>query len=202
MVKAFVGKLTARWRNGPPVKVVAMAEDLPVPAPDDARGLLWRRRVYVVAAQPIHQIAPTVAHEAVGHFGLRALLGRRWRRFMDAIHRTAQAGRDRPLRRLRDRIKKIYADRRGRCRLPPRALADEISARAVEERTHWLTGKMKPRRTRLKERFSKVKQLLRRPPAEKIRLGYEHLAATLGAAARWLAGSSPEGRAAWNARRG
>ena len=179
-IKGIVRKLSAKWRSAPPIDVVPTAADLPVPAPVDVRGLYWRKRVWVVADQPIELIAKTLNHEVVAHHGLRVLLKGRWRNFMDALHRGSLAAKDRPLRKLRDQVRKTYVDRRGRCTLRRRTLADEISAAAVEDCTNPFTGEFKPKRWRWKARFSEVVlQLRSRKP---ITLGYQHLMAALRAA--------------------
>lgn len=206
-VTGFVSTLAAKWRSAPPIEVVATPHDLPVPAPSDARGLFWRRRVYIVADQPTELIAKTLNHEVVAHHGLRQLLGSKWHAFMAGLHRGMKAGKDRPLRRLRDHVKQAYVNRRGRCTLPHHLLADEVAAAAVEDATHAWTGAFKPRRAKVKERFGKVLQMLRQRSGRKLNLGYHHLIAALEAAAqrlkvkRWTPGQGPQQFRSHRARR-
>ena len=187
-VKSFVKKISSKWRSAPPIAVVPTAADLPLDAPSDARGLYWRKSVWLVANQPVESIAKTLNHEVVAHHGLRLLLKDKWHSFMAAVHRGSQARNNRPLKRLRDRVKKAYVDRRGRCKLRPAQLADEITAAAVEDCTSPATGETALKRTRWKVRFSEVLKILRSPRAKSKPpvFGLHHVLSALRAAASKL----------------
>lgn len=187
-VKGFVQKIAAKWRCAPPIEVVPTAADLPLDAPADARGLYWRRRVWLVANQPVESIAKTLNHEVVAHHGLRLVLKDKWHTFMAAFHRGIQTAKTRPLKRLRDQVKKAYVDRRGRCTLRPAQFADEIAAAAVEDCTSPTTGETALKRTRWKVRFSEVLKILHRPKKKgKVPVfGLHHLMSALRAAASKL----------------
>jgi hypothetical protein len=137
-----VARICARWEGGPEVQVVDTAAQMPVPMPPDAVGLFYRRRVFVVAQQPAQDIAPILAHEAIGHYGLRAVLGGGWRRFILAVRTAAYKGGDLFLRRVRRRVRNVYVDERGRRCLRPIQEGDEIAARVAELLFDRRTGRL------------------------------------------------------------
>lgn len=129
-----VASITKAWAHGPEVLVVPDVEDLPFTASPDTRGVFTSLRVFIVASKARHRIGTTLAHEAIGHAGLRLALGpAAWRRFMLAVHRAACKGGDTFLRRLRCHIRQTYCDERGRRYLKPALEADELVASAAEE---------------------------------------------------------------------
>ena len=142
---SIVNWLTARWKSGPVVRIAPTARHLPFPAPDDARGLHWNGTVHLVANQPPDSLAQTLAHEAVGHYGLRAMLGKEWPHFMRHIQLGLQAG-DPGLRTLQSHIRSAYVDDAGRYCLSPRQEADEIAAYAAEELLCLQSGRIRPGR--------------------------------------------------------
>lgn len=134
---AVTHRITSTWRAGPPVSVVATPADLPVPAPDDVRGMFWRGEAWVVASNhPRGGVARTLAHEAVGHHGLRQLLGPAWREFMVSIRRGA--GADPKLGALQAHIGEVYGP------LRPAQLGDEIAAHLAERLAHPINGRLRP----------------------------------------------------------
>lgn len=138
-----ISHLTAEWEYGPPVEVVSNIEDLPVKAPDDAVGLYYRKKVYIVAAQPNKNIAKTLAHEALAHAGTRtALGGAGCRRFMLALRSAAMKGSDVLLRRLWTRVIAVYVDGRGRRYLSPAQEGNEILAALAEQSFDRRTGRI------------------------------------------------------------
>lgn len=136
---------TSRWPRGPRVRIAPTAGQLPFPQSDDVRGVYWNGEVHLVAAQPIDSLAQTLAHEAVGHFGLRQLLGREWPHFMRHLHDGVRAG-DPGLQRLRNHIRRSYADETGQYHLSHRQEADEIAAYVAEELVRMEDGSIRPAR--------------------------------------------------------
>ncbi len=66
-----------KWAAAPEVICVQSVEELPFDADDDARGAYYRDRVYLVADN-LHDDAEVefvLAHEVIGHLGLRTVLG-------------------------------------------------------------------------------------------------------------------------------
>lgn len=134
LAKIEVGRLTADWCAGPPVTVVPSVADLPVAVPADVVGLFYRRKVFIVAAQPRDRLGRVLAHEAFGHFGLRKALGRvGWRRFMLAVHTAARKGGDTFLRGLHGKVKSLYGNDRGKTELRPVQQADELVSAYAED---------------------------------------------------------------------
>jgi hypothetical protein len=77
-VEAQVAGITSQWENAPPIRVVQRSEDLPFPDEGLAAGSFdpTTGTVYLVADNlSPRDVARTVMHEAVGHFGLRATFG-------------------------------------------------------------------------------------------------------------------------------
>lgn len=127
--QAAVNGVAKHWHYGPSVAVVQDAGALPWPAPPDTRGAYSPRdgSAFVVAAQSRAEMLQVLAHEAVGHHGLRALFGPGWRHFMTAISDGVRDG-DPLLRLLAERIRDVYVDESGACDLTARAVADEVAA--------------------------------------------------------------------------
>lgn len=136
---------TARWHRGPKVHIAPTARDLPVPAPDDARGLYLRGDVHLVAAQPLDSLAQTLAHEAVGHHGLRQLMGSEWKHFMRHISEGVRAG-EPGLQQISQHIRHTYVDDAGNYQLTARQESDEISGYLAEQLLCFSTGSIKPDR--------------------------------------------------------
>lgn len=142
---AVVSWFTSQWRAGPKVSIAPTARHLPFNAPDDARGLHWRGEVHVVASQPADSLAQTMVHEAVGHFGMRELLGKEWPHFMRHIQDGVRAG-DPGLLKIREHIRAAYVDDLGEYCLNPMQEADEIAAYVAEEILCMRTGEIRPAR--------------------------------------------------------
>lgn len=136
---------TNRWSAGPKMTVAPTARHLPFPAPDDARGMHWRGEVHLVANQAPDSLAQTVAHEAIGHFGLRALLGKEWPHFMRHIQDGVRSS-DPGLLKIRAHIRAAYVDDLGEYCLNPMQEADEIAAYVAEEILCMRTGEIRPAR--------------------------------------------------------
>lgn len=129
-----VANLTSTWRRSPAVTVVRSVADLPFTAPADARGAFLPRtgETYIVAnTQPLAQITDTVAHEVLGHLGMRQHLGRHWREFMGAVQDGVRRG-DWWLGEFRHDVRRAYVDDQGQAYLTPIQEADEVVAAVTE----------------------------------------------------------------------
>lgn len=136
---------TSRWQRGPKVHIAPTARHLPVLAPEDARGLFYRGEVHVVAEQAPTTVVQTLAHEAVGHYGMRKWLGAEWPTFMRGIQNGAKSG-DMGLRQLQAHIRQTYVDGKGNYQLSALQESDEIAAYAAEELICYQTGTLRPDR--------------------------------------------------------
>lgn len=140
-----VHRLTASWRAGPKVSVAPSTQALPFPAPDDARGLYWKGEVHLVAGQPAQELAETLAHEAVGHYGLRNMLGAEWPHFLRHIQAGVRSGDD-GLIHVQQHIRNTYLDAAGHYTLTSAQEADEIAAYVAESIVCTESGKIRPQR--------------------------------------------------------
>ena len=160
----IVDEMTASWENGPVFKVVATAKDLPGgKQPGDARGLLQNGTAYIVAANnPTRDaIARTLGHEAIGHYGLWKALGvEGTRKFRANVQLAIKTG-NKPLNAIRDKVRSLYVDERGKFNLSPEQEADEIAAFAVEEAIDPVTGEFRPGFGFFKSVWAKIAEFLR-----------------------------------------
>lgn len=101
--------------------------------------------MHVVASQAPDSLAQTMVHEAVGHFGMRALLGTEWPHFMRHIQDGVRSG-DPGLLKIRAHIRAAYVDDLGEYCLNPMQEADEIAAYVAEEILCMRTGEIRPAR--------------------------------------------------------
>jgi hypothetical protein len=106
VVDGVVNQITPTWKNAPSVEIVQSVEELPQAIKDqiardqvNPRGLYDpdSRQVYLVADNIRDQAdaAITLAHEALGHFGLRSVLADKFDTMMDDIYRTNKMVKDR-----------------------------------------------------------------------------------------------------------
>jgi hypothetical protein len=86
-----------------------------------------------------------MVHEAVGHYGLRALLGAEWPHFMHHIRLGLQAG-DPGLQKIQQHVQRAYVDDAGQYCLNSQQEADEIAAYVAEEILCMRTGEIRPAR--------------------------------------------------------
>lgn len=162
----IVDSLTAKWKGGPKVSVVATTLDLPGENPPDVRGLYTPGHIYIVAGAHRsgkdlrRSLARTLAHEAVAHFGLRHMLGRAgWNQLMKNVRLAIEAG-NKPLTAIQAYVRETYKNKDGSYSLHPDAEADEIAAKAVEDAID-ADGNFKPGFGFFKEVWAKVAQFLR-----------------------------------------
>lgn len=145
LAEQAVLRLTGQWRGAPPVTVVPSARDLPFAVPDDTRGAFLHGdgKAYIVAnSQPLDLVPDTVAHEVLGHHGLRAELGKNWRSFMGALQAGVRSG-DWWLNEIRNDVRAAYVDEHGHNYLHSLAEADELAAATVESRFHVPSGRIR-----------------------------------------------------------
>lgn len=162
-VRRIVGELSAAWKDGPTLEVVATPADLPIDAPSDARGLIYKGTAYVVARNHNDKngIAKTLAHEAIGHYGLWKILGKDGaRQFAKNLQLAIKSG-NKPLTALSQQIRDMYVDDNGDFNLTPQQEADEIAAFAVENAIDPVTGEFKPGFGFFKQVWAKVAEFLR-----------------------------------------
>lgn len=161
--QAHVDALTKTWANAPKIVVVKSTTDLPIEAPTDARGLYFRKTVYVVADNNANarEVAETLSHEAIAHHGLREMLGRDdWLRLMGNIQLALASG-NKPLNAIRAEVRKAYVDENGVYNLNKNQESDEITARAVESAIDPETGEFRPGFGFMKSVYAKLAQFLR-----------------------------------------
>lgn len=99
-VDKFVAGFTKNWKNAPPIVVVQSVDGLP---PNMQAQLLRDRAgdvpgafnpndetVYLIAdnIKNPHQVALTIVHESIGHYGLQAILGAEYRKVMHRLYNT------------------------------------------------------------------------------------------------------------------
>jgi transposase len=144
------------------VTVVATPEDLPVDAPSDAKGLYHNGKAWIVASNNANarEVAETYAHEVIGHYGLRNMLGREaFAKTMGLIQLAIKSG-NKPLNAIRDQIRKTYVDENGKFNLTPNQEADEIAA-AVAQNAIDENGNIKAGFGFMKAVYAKIAQFLR-----------------------------------------
>lgn len=140
-VTQIVQRITGKWRGAPPVTIVNTPADLPVKAPSDVRGMWRQGQAFIVATQSLVGVEDTLAHEIIGHHGMREALGRSWRSFMFGVQSGARSG-DSKLRCFREDVRSAYTDESGACNLSPLVESDEIAAAVAESRFNGVTGRM------------------------------------------------------------
>lgn len=130
--KLAVDHIVGNWLGAPSVKVVRQTTDLPIAAPADVRGLYMKGAAWIVAAtHTYYDVGATVAHEVLGHHGVRVSLGAKWRPFMHAIQDGLRAG-DSRLHLIRGEVRAAYVDHAGKFNLSSVAESDEIVAAVAE----------------------------------------------------------------------
>ena len=162
-VQSAANKLSANWKSGPAIKVVASTEELPVPAPTDARGLIHNGTAYIVARNHTDRdgVARTLGHEAIGHYGLWRMLGDEGtRQFQRNLQLALKSG-NVPLTKLSEKVRRLYVDSNGGFNLNTADEANEIAAFAVEDAIDTATGEFKPGFGLLKSVYAKVADFLR-----------------------------------------
>jgi hypothetical protein len=130
VVQQLVDKIIKGWKQSPNIVVVQSISDLP---PDiiseveeakvNPKGAFSGGTVFVIAdnATGYNDVMLTVAHEAIGHYGLRAVLGNKFNTTLENLYNT------------NDQVK-VKADQKIAAGLPKLTAIEETLADAVEER--------------------------------------------------------------------
>ncbi|MEO5670430.1 MAG: LPD38 domain-containing protein [Ramlibacter sp.] len=161
-VQAAVDKLTAKWKDGPQLRVVQTHLALPGRAAFDTKGLLHNGTAYVVARRhrTANDVGRTLAHEAIAHYGLRNMLGTaNWIKLMNNVERALKSG-NKPLTEVQAFVKRTYVNKDGKYLLSPGREADEVVARFAEASVDE-NGDLKPGYGFLKSMWAQIAQFLR-----------------------------------------
>lgn len=162
--KKIIDELTATWENGPKFKAVATAKELPIAAPRDTRGWVSEKGMaYIVASNHVSRdaIAQTLAHEAIGHYGLWKSLGKDGKAKFERNLQLALKTGNKPLAKIRDKVRRLYVDDTGKFNLSPEEEANEIAAFAVEEAVDPVTGEFTTGMSWLKQFWAQIADFLR-----------------------------------------
>ena len=192
--QAAVAEMVKGWRNGPRLRVVATPSELPSPAPADTRGQYLNGTAYLVASnhRSAGNVQRTLAHEAIAHYGLNAMLGDlEWRRAMANIQQGLERG-DAALLEMREQVRFAYRDAAGNFMLSPQQEADEIAARAVEVGFDAKTGEFRTGFEWVKRAYSRIAQFLRNLGFD-VRFTNAELQGMLARAQRFLATPARKG---------
>jgi hypoxanthine-guanine phosphoribosyltransferase len=160
----IIDELTATWENGPKFKAVASAKELPIVAPRDTRGWVSEKgTAYIVASNHVSRdaIAQTLAHEAIGHYGLWKILGKDGKAKFERNLQLALKTGNKPLTKIRDKVRRLYVDDTGKFNLSPAEEANEIAAFAVEEAVDPVTGEFTTGMSWLKQFWAQIADFLR-----------------------------------------
>ncbi|HEY8357710.1 MAG TPA: LPD38 domain-containing protein [Ramlibacter sp.] len=161
--QAVVDRVTANWKGGFAVRVVATSADLPG-RPSNARGRYVNGVGYIVANKhrTAQDVGRTLAHEVINHHGLRAMLGRdRWKQLMAQVRAAAHAGNP-EVQAAQQLVRLAYRNADGSFMYEdrPELEADEIAARLIEASVD-ADGNMKPQLQWLKWVWAKLAEFMR-----------------------------------------
>jgi hypothetical protein len=179
-VERATREIVGRWENAPEVHVVLSADRLPGNQASSTLGLYTQGAgevptVWIVASRNRTrlQLAKTLAHEAVAHYGLRAMLGREgWEQLMRNIQSAIKAG-NRKLRTIQEEVRREYRDSAGAYAFErgpelgdqentrrEQIEADEVAARVVEQGVD-ADGNFRPGFELVKAVYAQVMRFLR-----------------------------------------
>lgn len=150
-VEALINKVKEGWVNAPPVQVVQSINDLPADLQRqieedgvNPKGAYHPPTgiVYIIADNiaGYRDAFVTLAHESLGHFGLRSILGDRYNAVMDNLYNT------------NSEVKKL-ADKKIKEGLDRATAVEEVLAEAIEDRI--------PQDTMLGRAVQVIKNLIR-----------------------------------------
>jgi hypothetical protein len=130
--------------NTPGLVVVQHSNELPFAAEGDSQGALWRGTIYLVAANitSSDDTRDVVAHELMGHFGLRGFFGTKLDAVLNEIHKNnprVQSLAAEWVAKNKDHIAKLKA-KHGFSDADIKALSIEESLSGMAERGEKLTG--------------------------------------------------------------
>jgi hypothetical protein len=152
MVERQVRKLMAGWANAPKTEVVQSITELPDYMQNEIRDAKVNPKgafdprtetVYLVADNLVgyNDITITVAHEAIGHYGLRSVLGGTYSKVLNDLYRT------------NDQVR-AKADIKIKQKLDKDTAIEEVLAEAIEEKV--------PADTMMGKAVQQLKNILRR----------------------------------------
>ena len=152
LVERLVQRLTQGWVNAPKIEVVQSITELPGYMQNEIRDAKVNPKgafdprtetVYLVADNLVgyNDITITVAHEAIGHYGLRSVLGGTYSKVLNDLYRT------------NNRVK-AKADIKIKQGLDKDTAIEEVLAEAIEEKV--------PADTMMGKAVQQLKNILRR----------------------------------------
>jgi hypothetical protein len=159
-VDDVVQTIKGTWTNAPSIQTLQSVSELPKELREQAeRDGVNPRGVYDPDSQQVFLIADnipnqaqaaiTLAHEALGHFGLRVVLGKNFNRMMDDLYRTNKMVRDR-------------ADEKIKEGDDQRTAVEEVLAEMAQEVYDTRVPENKNKISALQKVINAVKQFLRR----------------------------------------
>jgi len=152
VVEKLVNRMMAGWVNAPKTVVVQSISELPPYMREEIRDAQVNPKgafdprtetVYIVADNIVgyNDLVITVAHEAIGHYGLRSVLGGNYSRVLNNLYRTNDQVRAKADKKIKDGLDKETA-------------IEEVLAEAVEEKV--------PADTLMGKAVQQLKNILRR----------------------------------------
>jgi len=159
-VDDVVQTIKGTWTNAPSIQTLQSVSELPKELREQAeRDGVNPRGVYDPDSQQVFLIADnipnqaqaaiTLAHEALGHFGLRVVLGKNFNRMMDDLYRTNKMVRDRADEKIKEGDDK-------------RTAVEEVLAEMAQEVYDTRVPENKNKISALQKVINAVKQFLRR----------------------------------------
>lgn len=159
-VQAVVDQIKPTWSNAPEIEVVESLEGLPEKIREqairdgvDPRGVFDpdTQKVFLVANRIRNRAdaAITLAHEALGHYGLRVVLGKNFKPMMADIYAKNKAVKDRSDSYIKDGLDKTTA-------------VEEVLAEMAQEVYDTRVPENKVKLTALQKVMNAVRQFLRR----------------------------------------
>jgi hypothetical protein len=129
-VQKLVDRLTSKWKNAPDIFVVQSTADLADYGLTDidpsAKGVFYGgdQSVFLIADNitDYTDAVITVAHEAIGHFGLQSVLGDKYNATMDRLYETNAE------------VRKLADEKIAQEGLDKRVAVEEVLAEAVEKK--------------------------------------------------------------------
>lgn len=140
-IERVLRKPLAAIRRRFPVKVVQSTTDVLFAIPADASGVYHNGEVYLIADNIWERDArEALAHEAVGHLGIEALLGpQMFNGILKIVQQQKRLKNPRVLA-IIDKLKRKYTDNAGKYVLDERQEAREIIAHIAEGKSELLAG--------------------------------------------------------------
>lgn len=133
----YVKELLHGARNKPPFSVIDSTAELPFAAPADVKGALFQGTLYLVAPRirTTEDAKEVIAHEIIGHYGLRGFFGTALHDALDLIHKHNPLVRD---------LAEEWKNRNTDLIRTQRFTKEEFHYRAIEEAMAELAEQRKP----------------------------------------------------------